>query len=74
MRINSRYFSPDIRKVYSIDDIIVEDGYLYVDTNKGMYGMKQAAIISYLQFVKKTWTEMAIILYIALQVYGHIAP
>ena len=46
-RIHLKYFPPDIRTRYHIDGIIVADEYVYIKTVKGMYGLKQSAIISY---------------------------
>ena len=47
-----KYFPPEISKLYNIDNIIVNDGYVYVEINKGMYGPKQDAIIAHLKLVK----------------------
>ena len=49
MHLRSRYFSLDIRKLHNIDYIISNYGYMYVEINKSMYGLKQAAIIVYLK-------------------------
>ena len=46
MRINSKYFPSDIRARYQIDGLIEADGYVYIKTFKGMYGLKQAATIA----------------------------
>ena len=35
-----------------IDSIIDSEGYVYVDINKGVYGLKQAAVIAYQKLVK----------------------
>ena len=35
-----------------IDSLIDSDGYVYVQINKGMYGLKQASVIAYQQLVK----------------------
>ena len=51
MRIHSRYFLDDIRKHYNIDELIDDDGYVYVMIKKGMYGLKQAAILAYKHLV-----------------------
>ena len=51
MRIHSRYFLEDIRQQYNIDELINEDGYVYVMIKKGMYGLKQAAILAYKHLV-----------------------
>ena len=52
MKIHSKYFPPEIKALYMIDSLIDSDGYFYVDINKGMYGLKQAAVIAYQQLVK----------------------
>ena len=52
MRIHSKYFFNNIRKEYNIDNIVANDGYVYVPINKGMYGLKQAAILAYRQLVQ----------------------
>ena len=52
MRIHSKYFPPEIKALYMIDSPIDSDGYVYVDINKGMYGLKQASVVAYQQLVK----------------------
>ena len=47
--IHSKYFTPDIRDRYEIEELIAADGYVYIEIIKGMYGLKQAANISYNQ-------------------------
>ena len=49
MRIHSRYFDDEFRKLYNITPIIAEDGYVYCEIQRGMYGLKQAAILAYNQ-------------------------
>ena len=51
MRIHSKYFPPDIRYRYQIEGLISADGYLCIKIIKGMYGLKQAAIISWNQSI-----------------------
>ena len=51
MRIHSRYFSKRFRKLYNIDVKIAPDGYVYCIILRGMYGLKQAAILAYRQLV-----------------------
>jgi hypothetical protein len=51
MRIHSKYFLQDIAKQYNIKDFIDADGYVYVKIKKGMYGLKQAAILAYKHLV-----------------------
>ena len=43
IRIHSKYFLPEIRKKYNIDQLIASDGYVYCEIQKGIYGLKQAA-------------------------------
>ena len=45
MRIHSKYFFDDIRAKYDIDNLVNEDGYVYCKIIKGMYGLKQAALL-----------------------------
>ena len=49
--IHSKYFRPDIRVLYHIDGLISEYGYVYIKIIKGVYGLKQAAIISHNQLI-----------------------
>ena len=53
MRINAIYFLDDIRLQYDIENLIDLDGYVYVRIKKGMYGLKQAAILAYNHLVKQ---------------------
>ena len=46
MRIHSKYFFEDIRKKYNIDNIIAKDDYVYCKIIKGMYGLKEAAMLA----------------------------
>jgi hypothetical protein len=56
MRIHSKHFNEEFRTLYKINNIIADDGYVYCEILKGMYGLKQAAILAYLQLKKKTAT------------------
>ena len=47
IRIHSKYFSPESREFYNIDDIIAKNGCVYMNIPKGMYVLKQADIILY---------------------------
>ena len=51
MRIRSKYFPSDIRDRYHIEGLIAVDRYVYIKIIKGMYGLKQAAIIAYNQMI-----------------------
>ena len=52
MRVPFKYFSQEIIATYNIRALVEDDGYVYVQINKDMYGLKQAAIIAYIQLVK----------------------
>ena len=47
MIIHSKYFPLDIKSPYRIYGLIAKYGYFYIKITKDMYGLKQAAIISY---------------------------
>ena len=47
MRIHCKHFPEDIVKQYKIDDLVNKDDYVYVKIKKGMYSLKQAAILAY---------------------------
>ena len=51
MIIHSKYLTPDIRPLYQIDELVAEYGYVYIIIIKGMYGLKQAAIIACNQLI-----------------------
>jgi hypothetical protein len=48
MRIHRRYLTPEIIAEYTLTDQHFDSkGYLYVEIRKGMYGLKEAAILAY---------------------------
>ena len=49
MRIHSRYFDDKIKKLYSIDPTVADFGYVYYEIQRGMYRLKQSAILAYNQ-------------------------
>ena len=51
MIIHSKYFPPYIRARYQIDGLVAADGYVYIKIVKGIYVLKQAAIIAYNQII-----------------------
>ena len=51
MRLHFKYFFDDIWKEYNINSKIASNSYIYIHINKGMYGLKQAAILVYNQLV-----------------------
>lgn len=51
MKIHRRHIPPDIFEQYKLIDIVTPDGFVYVKIKKGMYGLKQAAILAYQHLV-----------------------
>jgi hypothetical protein len=47
MKISYKYFPEDIHKQYNLDTFVHADGFVYCKINKGMYGLKQAAVLTY---------------------------
>ena len=52
MRIHYKYFPADVRAQYDLENKVAADGYIYVRIKKGMYGLKQAAVLAYDQLVE----------------------
>jgi hypothetical protein len=51
MRVHRRHIPPDIFEQYNLHSIISTDGFIYIKIKKGMYGLKQAAILAYQKLV-----------------------
>ena len=47
MRIHGKLFDNEFKTLYNLHDKTNEDGYVYCEIQVGMYGLKQAAIVSY---------------------------
>jgi hypothetical protein len=47
MKIRYKYFPEAIRTAYNLDNLVTDDGWVYIRIIKGMYGLKQAARIAY---------------------------
>ena len=52
MKLSYDIFLQDIREKYNSDELVDGDGYVYIKIKKGMYGLKQAAILAYKQLKK----------------------
>ena len=52
MRIAYKYFPADIIKRYDLMHKVAPDDYIYIKIKRGMYGLKQAAILAYEQLVE----------------------
>ncbi len=53
LHIPAKYFSPEFRQIYDLHGKIHSDGYVYCRIIKGMYGLKQAAILAYKLLLKR---------------------
>ena len=53
MRIKYKYFPAAIRLQYDLDRLLATDGYIYIRIKKGMYGLKQAALLAYRHLVNQ---------------------
>ena len=47
MRVHYHHIPQDIRTRYNLDEKVNKQGYIYIKIKKGMYGLKQAAILAY---------------------------
>ena len=47
MKVHIKYFPEDIRKRYKLHEKVTASGHIYIRIKKGMYGLKQAAILAY---------------------------
>ena len=51
MKVHISKFSTDIIEQYNLQQKMDDKGYVYIKINKGMYGLKQAAILAYQRLV-----------------------
>ena len=51
MRIHRRHIPPDIFEKYNLNTVVTIDGFVYIKIKKGMYGLKQAALLAYQKLV-----------------------
>ena len=52
MKIHIKNFPPDIIEFYKLQQKVTPDGYIYIRIKKGMYGLKQAALLGYENLIK----------------------
>ena len=52
MKVHISKFPSDIIQQYHLHSLVTKDGYIYIKIKKGMYGLRQAAILAYDQLVK----------------------
>ena len=53
MKISLKYFPEDIIKKYNLMQLVDSNGYVYIQINKGMYGLKQAAVLAFDQLTTR---------------------
>ena len=51
MKVPYKYFPEDIRIKYNLHKIVSQDNHIYIKINKGMYGLKQAAVLAHTQLI-----------------------
>ena len=51
MRIALKYFPMDIISKYNLQEKVAQDGYIYIKIKRGMYGLKQAALLAHQQLI-----------------------
>ena len=47
MKVQYEYFPKDIKKHYNLDSKVTASGHIYICNKKGVYGLKQTAILAY---------------------------
>ena len=47
MRVKYHHFPEDIKLKYNLSSKVTSNGYIYIKIKRGMYGLKQAAILAY---------------------------
>ena len=47
MKVKIKYLPQDIIDHYNLQNLVTEDGYVFIRIDKGMYGLKNAAILAY---------------------------
>ena len=53
MNVHISNFPDDIIERYNLQHIVYCNGYVFIQINKGMYGLKQAAVLAYEHLVEK---------------------
>ena len=47
MKARAKYLPMDIIEHYNLRDLITKDGFVFIRIDKGMYGLRNAAILAY---------------------------
>ena len=53
MKVQYKHIPEDIRKHYDLGDKVTSDNCVYIRIKKGMYGLKQAAVLAYNELKEK---------------------
>ena len=53
MKVLLRYFPKDIQVQYNLKSLVTANNFIYIKIIKGMYGLKQAAVLAYNNLIKK---------------------
>ena len=56
MKVPMKYFPQDITTKYNLEQLVNSRDYIFVKINKGMYGLKQAAILAFQQLSQRLKT------------------
>ena len=73
LRAKLKYFPKDIRKKYNLSQLVTDDNWIYIETCKGMPGLKQAAILAY-QHLKIVLSLIVMLQSQALLTCGNMLP
>ena len=58
MKVAYKHFPQDIRTRYNLDAKVTASGHIFIKIKKGMYGLKQPAILAYYQKKKSRNTRV----------------
>ena len=47
IQVNYKHFPEDIKKKYNLQEKVTGSGHIYIKIKRGMYGLKQAALLAY---------------------------
>ena len=57
MKVHYKHFPADIRERYKLDQKVTDNGCIYIKIKRGMYGLKQAAVLAYRELKKNLATH-----------------
>ena len=71
MKVHKQYFPDENIEEYKLHDKITSDGYIYIKTKRGMYGLKQAARLAYDQLCERLAKEGYTPSLVSPNIWGH---